>query len=230
MVKVAAGVLVIAVGCSTPPPVAAPGPHPAPQPVVVAPVVAPSPPPLAIGAHLVDALPPLHDKHGHQARHQPATATASHVISVKREGDQARVRVHRIDDAVDRNWLATFVDAGGKHLADCKIVAWDADQIECVTALPLAKMTADVMLEPPTRESQIKAVLLAQAQGDELLVTFAAGTANDVASDWNAELVDDNGAAVPQGGCRIVSVSETTTMCRTPAKVDQLYGVRATRP
>ncbi|MFT3693730.1 MAG: hypothetical protein QM831_11355 [Kofleriaceae bacterium] len=199
-------------------------------PVEVAPAPAPAPPPppvLAIDKYLVETLPPLGDKHGNADHH--ATAMTASVIAVHREDDHARVRVHRGEATMDRNWTATFVDAAGKHVADCKIVAWDANELECVTTAPLAKLTPDIQLDPPSRESQIKRVLLAQAQGDELLVTFAAGANDDVDDDWSAALVDDNGAPVPKGDCKIVRISATTAQCRTPAKVDQLWGVFASR-
>lgn len=224
------GVVILVAGCAapqTPAPALAPTPAPAPV-VAAAPVEAPKPPPLAIDPYRVDVLPPLGDKHGNPDRGQPV-ATASQVLLVKVEPGQARVRVRRIDDEIDRNWAVAFIDATGRHVGECKIVAWDASSLECVTSLPLAQMTADVMLEPPTREQQIKRVLLAQAQGDELLVTFAAGTDNDVGDDWNAELVDDRGAAVPKGGCKITRITNAATECRTHAKVDQLYGVLASR-
>ena len=225
------GVFAMMVGCTAPPPVVAPvsvppAPPAPPPPVVV--VTAQSAPVLAISPYLVAALPPLGDKHGNAER-GVAPSVATHVTLVQRELDQARVRIARTDDRMDRNWTAAFVDAAGKHVGTCKIVAWDAHELECVTALPLDKLTVDVSVEQPTRDSQIKRVLLAQAQGDELLVTFEAGTDNDLGDDWKAELVDDNGIAVPNGSCRIVSVSATLAMCRTPAKVDQLSGVLARR-
>lgn len=148
---------------------------------------------------------------------------------VMRDGEHARVRIARTDDAIDRSWTATFIDAAGKHLAPCTIVGWDATQLECTTPLALEKMTLTVALEPPPRESLIRRVMLAQAQGDELLVTFAAGTNDDLTDDSIAVLVDDANQAVPKGDCKIVRMAPTLSMCRTHAKVDQLYGVLASR-
>ncbi len=229
----ALGVLAVFVGCTPPTRVVAPGSPPIPPalpPVVVMPVAEASEPVLAISPYLVESLPPLGDKQGQTDVHDPSVAMTAQVMKVERGHDRARVRVRRTDGRMDRNWTAVFVNAAGQHLGDCKIVAWDANELECVTTLPLAKMSTELELEPPPRERQIKQVLLAQAQGDELLVTFAAGTNDDLGDDWKAALVDENGVVVPKGDCRIVSVSTATTMCRTRAKVVQLSGMLATRP
>ncbi len=232
-VGVALGLIVV--GCSAPARVPSPiAPsllaQPVPTAVVAPPVAAPPEPPLAIAPYLVAALPPLGDKHGLPAHHAPPVPVAAQVTEVLREGEHERVRVRRSDDRMDRNWKAAFADPAGKRLGECKIVAWDAHELECVTTLPLAKLTPAVALEPPTRDEQIKRVMLAQAQGDEILVTFAAGTNDDLGDDWSVELVDDNGVAVPKGGCKIVNVAASLSMCRTHAKVEQLSGVLATRP
>lgn len=102
---------------------------------------------------LVDALPPLSKDRTMEdvcrralcnppppwppSYDQPAAVgtVATEVSAIQREPTGSRVRAHRSDRRIDETWQATFVTEAQAPVADCTIVAWSYDEIECTTVL-----------------------------------------------------------------------------------------------
>jgi hypothetical protein len=223
-----------------------------------APKVAPEPEPVfpSTPRELVDALPPLHgdttiEAHCRRVRcnppppyrktkPDPVVPVIERVSAMTRDAAGTRVRVDR-SPHMDTTWRAAFVtnrdnptDLPG---GECKIVAWDWTEAECVSALSPEELAINgharpLRLVPPQAlvdrvQSQIDnwrdpvngptrvRVLATQDDKDGVLLTIAIGSRDHVAKTWTI--------TTKSGGCEIVGIAENHTACRAKMTRDQVY-------
>jgi hypothetical protein len=226
----------------------------------VAPTVAPKPETEPVypstPRELVDTLPPLHgdmtiEAHCRRVRCNPpppypktkptpVVPVIERVSAMTRDAAGTRVRVDR-SPHMDTTWRAAFVTNRDNPTelpgGECKIVAWDWQEIECVTALSPEELAINgharpLRVVPPQAlvdrvQSQIDnwrdpingprrvRVINTQDDNDGVLLTIAIGRRDYVEKTWTI--------TTKSGACEIVRVAETNTSCRAKMTRDQVH-------
>jgi hypothetical protein len=224
-----------------------------------APPPEPEPPPRTVvverraPAELVDELNPLTSdrtfedvcRHAHcnppppykKRKPNPVVPVVEHVSAMKREAEGGtRVRVPNVWLG-DRSWRIAFVTntENPTEIADseCRIVAMDYHELECITRLSPEELTVEgharpVRLVPPEHlvrriqseidhweDPQRARVLRIIVVGSEVELTIGIGSERGIDKTWKL-------TAAKQAECTIVRVDKRLTICRAKLTPDQV--------
>jgi hypothetical protein len=171
----------------------------------------------------------------------PVVPVIERVSAMSRDPAGTRVRVDR-GVHVNATWRAAFITNADNPTdlpgGECKIVAWDWTEADCVTALSPEELAINgharpLRLVPPQAlvdrvQSQIDnwrdpingptrvRVINTQVDTDGVVLTIAIGRRDDVEKTWTI--------TTKSGACEIVRVAENNTSCRAKKMtVDQVH-------